>query len=275
MPQRAARMHLRESGLPTGRPLVFLHGWSAHGGFYAPQEAALGNRFRLLLPDLPGHGQSHAAADGLSIASLADALAALLAAKDIRDAVLVGWSMGAMVAFDYLSRHHDGRVSALAVEDMTARLMHAPDWPRGLRGDFDAAQNAMVLAAMRADWAGFSAAFLPRMFAHDHAPDPVLKTWIGAQIAQNDPVAMAALWASMAEQDYRAALAEVKLPTLIVYGGESQLYEPGVSAWMQSAIAGAERHCLARSGHTPHLEQPDAFNALLAEFAMRRVKATA
>ncbi|WP_374633790.1 alpha/beta fold hydrolase [Ferrovibrio sp.] len=275
MQPSAPAMHLRQAGLATGRPLVFLHGWSVHGGFYAPQQAALGNRFRLLMPDLPGHGQSHADAETLSIASLADALAAMLAVHDIRDAVLVGWSMGAMVAFDYLGRHNDGRVSALVVEDMTARLMHEPDWPHGLRGGFDAQQNALVLAAMRADWAGFSAAFLPRMFAHDHMPDPALKTWIGNEIAHNDPAAMAALWASMAQQDYRAALAALKLPTLLLYGGESQLYDPGVSAWMQATIAGAERHCLARSGHAPHLEQPDDFNALLADFATRRLKATA
>jgi len=268
-------MHLRHAGLASGRPLVFLHGWSAHGGFYAPQEDALGNRFRLLLPDLPGHGQSHPWPEPLSIATLADALAAMLVAQDIRDAVLVGWSMGAMVAFDYLSRYRDGRVSALVVEDMTARLMQSPNWPHGLRGDFDATQNAIVLAAMRADWAGFSAAFLPRMFAHDHAPPTALKNWIGAEIAHNDPAAMAALWGSMAAQDYRTALAALKLPTLLLYGGESQLYAPGVSAWMQSVIAGSERHCLAASGHTPHLEQPEAFNALLADFASRRVAATA
>ncbi len=257
-------MFLRDIG--AGPPLVFLHGWSCHGGFFAPQEAALADRFRLLLPDLPGHGATPAG-PAPDIGMLAEALHDLLENLRLQRPLLIGWSMGAMVAFEYLSRHGQQGIAGLVIEDMTARLLTAPDWPHGLGGAFDGVQNAAVQAAMRADWAGHSAAFLPHLFARHHAPDAALLAWAEREIARNDPAAMAALWASMAAQDYRALLPRITLPCLVLYGAESQLYAPGVSAWMAATLPNARRLCLEQAGHMPHLEQAAAFNAAVVDFA--------
>lgn len=259
-------MFCRDIG--SGPPLVFLHGWSCHGGFFGPQQTALADRFRLLLPDLPGHGATAAGANP-GIPALADALHELLHGLRLHRPVLIGWSMGAMVAFDYLQRYGQQDVAGLVIEDMTARLQTGPDWHLGLGGNFDAAQNTAVLAAMRADWASHSAAFLPHLFARNRQPDAALLRWISGEIARNDIQAMAALWASMAEQDFRSLLPQLNLPCLIIHGGESQLYAPDVSIWMEQTLPQAKRLCLAQSGHMPHLEQPDAFNTALAQFASR------
>ncbi len=258
-------MHMRDIG--QGPPLVFLHGWSCHGGFYTPQIEALSGHFRLLLPDLPGHGESHATSPQPGIPDLADALHEMLNHLQLQRPILIGWSMGAMVAFDYLQRFGQQDIGGLVIEDMTARITTDATWPLGLGGAFDAAQNAATLAAMQMDWDAFAAAFLPHLFAREAAPDPQLQQWIGAEIARNDSAMMASLWASMAAQDYRALLPQLKLPTLIIYGGASQLYAPEVSAYLEAQIPLARRICLARSGHMPHLEQSAAFNAALAEFA--------
>ncbi|WP_428247171.1 alpha/beta fold hydrolase [Ferrovibrio sp.] len=257
-------MHVRDIG--SGPPLVFLHGWSCHGGFFAPQVEALQGRFRLLLPDLPGHGQSPAIAD-LTISGLADALHDMLGQYRVERPVLVGWSMGAMVAFDYLRRHGWRNIAGLVIEDMTARLFTDAGWRLGLGGGFDAAQNAATLSLMRADWRGFSAASLPHLFARHHAPEAALKDWIGAEMPKNDPAIMAALWASMAAQDFRDLLPRLDLPCLVIHGGESQLYAPEVSEWLAATLPRARRLCLEHSGHMPHLEQHAEFNTALAEFA--------
>jgi len=258
-------MHVRDIG--QGPPLVFLHGWSCHGGFYAPQIEALSSRFRLLLPDLPGHGDSPAASAQPGIADLADALHAMLHRLRLERPILIGWSMGAMVAFDYLQRYGQQDLGGLVIEDMTVRITTDATWSLGLGGAFDAAQNAATLAAMRMDWDGFGAAFLPHLFARDAVPDAGLQQWIGAEITRNDSAVMASLWSSMAAQDYRALLPQIRLPSLIIYGGASQLYAPEVSAYLEAHIPHAQRICLARSGHMPHLEQAAAFNAALADFA--------
>jgi pimeloyl-ACP methyl ester carboxylesterase len=76
---------------------------------------------------------------------------------------------------------------------------------------------------------------------------------------------MQALWASMAQQDFRAALARIDTPVLAVRGAQSQVYPAGASAF----VAGASRGEVAEipdAGHVPHLEAPDAFFNAITEF---------
>lgn len=258
-------MYVAEAG--QGRPLIFLHGWSSHGGYFEPQLDAFRATHHVVIPDLPGHRHSVAPAAQLSIPHLADRLHEMIMAKGLRHAILVGWSMGAMVAFDYLTRYGSDALGGLVVEDMTAKIVNDFEWRLGIRNGFDAAQNAAVLQAMQSDWQGYAMGSLPRLFARAHRPEQALYDWVGGEIANNDGQAMAALWASMAEQDYRALLPRLRLPVLLLHGGDSQLYEPAVAEWIAAQIPGARRLCLDRTGHSPHLEDPAAYNGALKAFS--------
>ena len=66
-------LHIAETG--TGRPLLLLHGWSCHGGFFAPQVEAFSERAHVIVPDLPGHGKTGRSGPDLTIAAAADAVA--------------------------------------------------------------------------------------------------------------------------------------------------------------------------------------------------------
>lgn len=257
-------MHVAETG--SGRPLIFLHGWSSHGGYFAPQIEALSRDFHLVVPDLPGHRHSPATTDALSIPAIAAELHKLITARGLDKPVLIGWSMGAMVAFDYIAQFGSANLAGLVIEDMTVKIINEPDWRFGIRNGFDAAQSAAAVAAMREDWAGYSQNAMPRLFARSYSPDAELADWISSEIARNDGAAMAALWQSMAEQDYRALLPTLSLPVLILHGGESQLYEPAVSQWMAANIPGARRVCFDNAGHSPHLEVTEAYNRALIDF---------
>jgi pimeloyl-[acyl-carrier protein] methyl ester esterase len=257
-------MYVAEAG--QGRPLIFLHGWSSHGGYFAPQVEAFRESHHVLVPDLPGHRRSIAPLTELSIPHLADRLHEAITARGLQHVILVGWSMGAMVAFDYIARHGSAALDGLVIEDMTAKIVNDFEWRLGIRNGFDAAQNAAVLQAMQADWAGYATGSLPRLFARTQRPDQKLYDWIGGEIVNNDGRAMAALWASLAEQDHRTLLPRLRLPVLLLHGSDSQLYDPAVAEWMEAQIPGARRICLERTGHTPHLENPAAYNAALKTF---------
>jgi len=257
-------MHLRAAG--AGRPIVLLHGWACHGGFWQPQLDGLSDRFRVIAPDLPGHGLSPEPGP-LSIGTLSDALHDLIACLD--RPVLVGWSMGATVAFDYLRRFGGKRLAGLVIEDMTPRVLNGESWALGLSGGFDATLNALMVAAMRRNWAGQMRLFPPRLFARGATPDPAMLDWAKAALIANDPETMATLWESMAAQDYRADLPGFGLPALVVHGGASQLYAPEVADYLAAALPRSDRVCFPGAGHAPHLEEAAAFNALLADFARR------
>src|SRR5690606_38325312 len=119
-----SRLHLHRAGRrrPGVPILILLHGWSCHGGFYGPQLEALGGLTEVIAPDLPGHGKT---ADAVTpgIEAGADALAETMQEEGIADAVLVGWSMGALVAWSMIERHGSGRIAALVVEDMAPRVI--------------------------------------------------------------------------------------------------------------------------------------------------------
>lgn len=257
-------MHVVDTG--QGRPIVFLHGWSSHGGYFAQQAEHLGERYRLLMPDLPGHRHSPAPQEMLTIPRIADQLNALIIERDLQGAVLVGWSMGAMVALEYIGRHGTGMLSGLVIEDMTVRITSAPDWRFGIRNGFDLTQSNVATQAMRVDWQAYALQALPRLFARHSQIQPGMMNWVGGEIIRNDGMAMAALWDSMARQDYRSLLPGLSLPVLVLHGGESQLYEPAVSQWIAANIRNARRICIDQAGHSPHLETPDVYNRALTDF---------
>ena len=251
-----------------GRPLVLLHGWSCTRNFWRPQIEALPRTFRLIVPDLPGHGRSKANPEALSIAAIAGEIQSLIAERELDRPILVGWSMGALAAFDLIRQFGTGDLGGLVIVDMTPRLLNDGEWTLGLQG-FDPQANALMLAAIRSDWPANARLLLPRLFARGRPVDPALAEWMGREMGMSDPEAMAVLWESMAAQDYRSQLPSIDLPSLIIHGAESQLYAPEVSAYLARRLPRAERACCPRSGHAPHLEEPTLFNTLLRRFADR------
>src|SRR5210317_959249 len=83
----------------SGPAMVFLHGWSLGKEAFGKQRRELCNRYRVVIPDMRGHGNSEKFLEGDGIDTLAGDLERLLVALDLEEVVLVGWSMGALVAW--------------------------------------------------------------------------------------------------------------------------------------------------------------------------------
>lgn len=261
------RLHYEDAG--SGRPIVLLHGWACHAGYFAPQLDALAGRFRLIAPDLRGHRHSHRPGDRPDLAVLADDLKALLDRLAPAAPLLVGWSMGALVAFELVERHGGGALAGLAVLDMTPRVVNDAGWRLGLLGGYGPAQAEKARELIRRDWRCWVDTFLPSVFAAGRPPDPALLDWIGREMAGCDAETMAALWQAITAADYRAAVPRIAVPTLVLRGAESRLYGPETAAWLGRAIPGSEVAAVPDAGHAPQLERPAAVNRLLATFAAR------
>jgi pimeloyl-ACP methyl ester carboxylesterase len=70
----------------------------------------------------------------------------------------------------------------------------------------------------------------------------------------------------MAEQDFRAVLPGISLPTLVVAGLHSRLYGIAAGEWVSDQIPRARLEIFSRSGHAPHMEEPGLFNQMLSAF---------
>ena len=263
-----AKIAYRDEG--AGVPLVLLHGLLAHGGFFRAQ-APLAKTHRLITIDLRGHGESPANGHAPSVERIAADVGELAEALDLHDAIGVGWSLGATVLWQVLAGSQGRRFAGAVIVDMTARVLNDVHWSLGLTAEACAARRL----AIRDDFAGFAVNAGEAIFAQpvrDEHRD--LAVWASAEFAGSDPAAMAAVWDSLVEQDMRAALPGLTLPTLIVHGGESQLYGDDTAAFLVANLPNARSERFDRSGHAPHLEEPERFNQLLSDFAARLSRAS-
>jgi pimeloyl-[acyl-carrier protein] methyl ester esterase len=253
---------VREAG--RGRPILLLHGWTCHGGFFAPQFEGLADHFHLIAPDLPGHGIAPRA--GLTIEDAADAVHRLIAERALDRPLIVGWSMGAAVAWSLIARHGQDGLGGLVVVDMSPKVLNDGAWSLGLSNGLDAARNAHVLGAMAANWPTYARAVARNIFACGSDAAGRIETWTTTGIARNDPTAMTAMWRSLTSQDFRALIPEIGLPVLIARGARSRIYAAATADWMAERLADVEVEVFDASGHAPHLEEPAAFNMMLSRF---------
>ncbi|MCH7895105.1 MAG: alpha/beta hydrolase [Proteobacteria bacterium] len=260
--------HLKYEDEGSGRPIVLLHGWGMRGTFFKQQIAAFSPRFRVVAPDLRGHGQSSQLEDGQGLSTLVDDVAELLAELDLSRAIVVGWSMGAMISWALVQHKEARRISALVSIDMVPRILNDESWKFGLRDGRDASVFSSVIDRMLGDWPGFTRFFVPRIFADGRESErQALVDWIVEETENNHPESMARLWMSIGNQDFRNDLARQQLPALVTYGMLSQLYPPEASAWIVRNMPNARRVGFTNSGHAPHLEEPELFNREIETFA--------
>lgn len=99
-------IHVYDSG-GDGPPVVFIHGNSTSGKIFTKQFKALGTKYRLLAPDLPGHGNSDTAKDiaTYSLPGYAQLLHEVLQKMDVTHFTLIGWSLGGHIALEMVHRN--------------------------------------------------------------------------------------------------------------------------------------------------------------------------
>lgn len=246
-----------------GRPLLLLHGLMAHRGFFDSQRP-LESDFKLVSVDLRGHGQSRAQGLRPTVERIAADLSELIEHLDLRDAIGIGWSLGASVLWRVLSGPASHRFAGAVIVDMTARVLNGEDWELGLTQEHCDARSA----AIREDYPAFARTAGQNIFAQPIADTKrKLATWAGEQFALNDPATMGAVWDSLVAGDDRAVLPNIAQPTLIIHGEKSMLYGAETARHLASALPHASIATFERSGHAPHMEQPELFNAAIRDFA--------
>lgn len=237
--------------------VILLHGWTMSGSVFDPLIRRLEGP--CLAPDLPGHGAPGATLDD-GVALLGD----LIARDGVRDATLVGWSMGALIGWRYLARGGQG-VARMVSLDMSPRPLPGPGWALGMRGQ-TAERARRVGARLRRDWEGSARAIAQGMFARPEGGAEMSAAQAEERILRRDPEVMARLWDEVTGADLRDAVAEIRIPLLALHGAQSRVYPPEVGAWIAARACRGAVRVLEGCGHAPHLEDPAAVAAAIAGF---------
>ncbi|MDP3419209.1 alpha/beta fold hydrolase [Falsiroseomonas sp.] len=197
-----------------GPPVLFLASWSLPSDSWFPQmQAMVTAGLRAVAYDRRGHGRSDDPGRGWDYDTLADDLADVLAARDLRGVTLVAMSGAAGEAVRYLTRHGRGRVARLALlGPATPLLAHRPDNPQGI--------PAEALQALRAElerdfplWLARNA----RDFGGPNASETMLD-WICSLARQASLPFLLGFHRSLAETDFREELRRLDLPVLVIQG---------------------------------------------------------
>jgi pimeloyl-[acyl-carrier protein] methyl ester esterase len=244
------RLAWREAG--AGPPLLLLHGWCFSSRVFAEAFAAFSADYRVLAPDLPGHGASDPAAD-YGFAALAADLREWLAALFHDPIRLLGWSMGGQVALELAASLPSGRVERLLLVAVTPRFCAADDWPHGL----PEGQVRTLERRLRRDTLAALKDFRERMLAGEDlspARRERIAALIGPPPASAD--ALAAL-SALRREDQRGRLAALDCPTLVQHGDLDTVTLPGAARTLAETIAGARLELLPGIAHAPFLSLPD------------------
>lgn len=249
----------REQPRPEPAPtLVLLHGISSGAGSWAKLAEHLPG-YRLLAWDAPGYGDSRPLpAKAPRAADYAERLEAWLAGLGIERCVLVGHSLGAMMAGAYLASH-PGRVAGVVLAD-----------PAQGYGDADEAKRDEVYRSrwtqlMEQGHGAYARARAPRLLREDAEPADIARVEAEMGKLHVEGFAQAGwMLANDRLDDYLPATPAV--PALVVCGDEDRITPPEDARALAARLAVAYRD-IPRAGHASYIDAPAAFAAALDDFA--------
>ena len=256
----------------SGPPLVLLHEWAGDHSLWAPLAERFAHAFSVYQWDARGHG-GHASTgrEPPVVDRMADDLKQMLEHFNLDAPLVVGHSMGALTIWAHVARYGCDGFGQLCIIDQSPRLLTDEAWSLGIYGRFTAEDNARLTAAMQADFPEAVLGLIgngknPRIReAYERNSRGMQR--IRERMASMDPEPLITAWKSLGEKDFRPVLSKITVPTLLVYGDESNYYGPETGVYVQGEIPDASLLVYEHADHAPHLNRPEHFIEDLSHFA--------
>ena len=244
--------------LGSGPSVVLLHAFPANHALWLPAAQALLARYRVILPDLRGHGESDVGEGPATMEKHAADLARILDHAEVARAPFAGVSIGGYVLFEFWRRYRD-RVAALILCDTKAQ----PDAPEARAGRLQSAADVLERGTEP-----FIESMLPKLMGKTtHATRPDLVDGARQMMLKMSPQDIAMVQRGMAERpDSRPTLKTITVSTLVVTGDEDTLTGIPEAELMRQNIPGAQMKVVPRAGHFSVWEQPEEAGKLVRQF---------
>ena len=237
------QLHVETAGV--GPDLVLLHGWGMHGGIWDGMRAALTDKFRLHVVDLPGYGAS-AHVEPYTLAELARVVAAALP----QQAQVCGWSLGGQVAMRW-ALDFPAQVERLILLGTTPCFRQRADWPHGM----EEATLDEFARSLETDYAGTLKRFLSLQARCGDEARAVIAALREKLFARGEP-SLATLRGGLAilhALDLRDAVAGIRQPTLLIHGARDTLTPLAAGQWLARQLPHSTLSIVDGSAHAPFL----------------------
>jgi pimeloyl-ACP methyl ester carboxylesterase len=234
--------------------LIFVHGVACHRGFWQPQLDRFARDHRVIAIDLRGHGESDAPRQPYTMRAFADDVAWMSRELKLRRPVIVGHSLGGLVALELAAAYPDRPRAVALIDSVLLASGHRPEVVHDL---VDRLHGADAVGALRGYFELFFSPY----------DDPGRKGWILDTVARTPPHVSSSVWEESTGWDAAAALRSCTVPLLYLDAGTPNADLVLASALLPTIMVGRT----VGSGHFSQLEVPDQVNAMLARFIGIRV----
>jgi pimeloyl-ACP methyl ester carboxylesterase len=255
-------LHVSITG--KGSPLLLLHGWTASHAAWSPLLEQLSQRHQLIRPDARGHGgHSLSVTQTPDVARLARDVLNLLDHLGIAQATIAGHSMGALTLWQFIRDFGTSRLANICLLDQSPKLVTDMQWRMGIYGAFSGEDSGQLIDDLTKDWPD-SVLRLVANGLNDKARSTYLRNTSGwramrLELSRYDPGPLIAIWKSLVAADFRDVLPRIDVPTLLVYGCQSNFYTMDTARYVAARISGSVLHLYEDADHCPHLLQPQRF----------------
>jgi len=257
------RLHITDAG--EGRPIVLIHGWPLSDEMYEYQYSALiKNHFRAIGITLRGFGKSDKPYGVYNYDIFARDIKHVLSILDIKDAVLVGFSMGGSIAIRYVSTYHGAHVSKLALCGAAAPL-----WTQRNDFKYNLPKSAVdeLIALNDKDRPQLLANFGKIFSATETSLNKGIASWLNGINLSASSYATAQCLIALRDTDLRSDLDKITIPTVIMHGKKDKICSFDLAEQMKLGIPNSHLVIFEKSGHSMFLEEMDKFNSELIKFA--------
>ncbi|MHB1146098.1 MAG: alpha/beta fold hydrolase [Lutibacter sp.] len=256
------KLHITDAG--EGRSIVLIHGWPLSDEMYEYQYNDFINKnFRVIGITLRGFGKSDKPYGAYNYDVHAADIKKVLRELDIKDAVLVGFSMGGAIAIRFVSKYHGEHVSKLILAGAAA-----PIWTQRDDFKYNLPQSAVddLIALNYKDRPKLLSDFSKIFSATENSLNEGIGNWLNLIGLSASSHAMAECLIALRDTDLRSDMKKIKIPTLILHGKKDKICSFDLAEQMQAEILNSQLITFEKSGHSLFLEETEKFNAAIIKF---------
>lgn len=254
------RIHYELTGPENGPALAFSNSLGTSLGMWEPQVAALGQRFRILLYDMRGQGQSSVTGGDYSIEQLARDFLGLLDALGMARVSFCGLSMGGMIGM-WLAVHASSRLDRLIVCNSAARIGTNESW------------NARIASVRQGGMKAISSGVIERWFTPEfRQTSQAVVARVQGMLEESPVDGYAGCCAAIRDMDQRESIAAIRVPTLVIAGGKDPVVPLADARFLTDHI-NSSSYLELDAAHLSNIEQAEAFTVGIAGFVSKRGEA--
>jgi len=248
----------------SGRPLLFLHGWSMCSRVWKYQFRYFAEEYQVIALDLRGHGRSESPDGDYSFLTLAWDIVHFIEGLQLKGLTLVGWSLAVLIILKLFSSN-PSHIDSLVLVDGTPAFVANEGFSHGLPYSVVKRMLKLVDTDFTRALSMFHNLLLTEEEWEIENKDEIWDLLTNEHFLPRQKIAHNAL-ISLTHEDLREEVGNITVPTLLMHGSEDKICLPGAAQYMKEHLKSAEIALFPDAGHAPFLTQAEIFNQRLGCF---------